>query len=298
MQHQVVRVIFSLMPIVRNYSRYKGNTVLHSSLEDFYREQLVEGIQVIPFGNSILEILVQNRHSATTLVIFHAAVDPKKTSLPVFIGHQLTAELDANLVFVSEPALERGVSIGWFTGSPDQILQSELVNVLAHIQCGLEKAEHLIFYGSSAGGFASLYYSHHFTDSLAIVANPQTDILKYHSAHVNRFLERVWDTDDIRGVPAQTEVCSLYENSFPNYVGYLQNSKDILHIREHCLPWAEVTENFEDRRGFLIDNWGKGHTPPNFFLLQGVLQYAASLNGDWKAFLDDESFSTNPVFET
>lgn len=253
---------------------------------------------MIPFGNSILEILVQNRRAATTLVMFHAAVDPKKTSLPVFIGHQLTAELDANLIFVSEPALELGASIGWFTGDAVRDLQSELVKVLKHIQAGLPVAKHLMFYGSSAGGFASLYYSHCFAGSLAIVANPQTDISKFHPEHVGRFLDRVWKTGDIRSIPAQTEVRSLYKKSFPNHVAYLQNSNDVLHVQEHCLPWAEVTKKFEDRRGFLTGDWGPGHAPPNFFLLQGVLQYATSLNGDWDAFLDDESFSTSPVFET
>ena len=285
------------MPLVRNYSRYKGNTVLHESLDSFLKTKLIQGIQVIPFGDSVLEVLVQDRRAKTTLVLFHAAVDPRKTSLPVFIGHQLTEELDANLVFMSEPSLELGASIGWFTGDPSRDLQHDLVKVLGHIQSGLKKAKYLMFYGSSAGGFASLYYSHQFPNSLAIVANPQTDIVKYHPEHVTKFLERVWKTDDIQEVSAQTEVCSLYGESFPNFVGYLQNSDDELHIQEHCLPWAEVTQQFEDRRAFLIDYWGEDHAPPNFFLLQGILQYAATLDGNWHEFLKDESFSSTPTFE-
>src|SRR5699024_4019754 len=190
------------MPLVRNYSRYKGNTILHESLDSFLETKLIQGIQVIPFGDSALEVLVQDRRAETTLVLFHAAVDPRKTSLPVFIGHQLTEELDANLVFVSEPSLELGVSISWFTGDPTRDLQHDLVKVIDHIQSCLKKAKHLMFYGSSAGGFASLYYSHQFPNSLAIVANPQTDIVKYHPEHVSKFLERVWHTDDIREVYA------------------------------------------------------------------------------------------------
>ena len=285
------------MPIVRNYSRYSGNTVLFENLSDFYSTKFREGIQVVPFGNSHLEILVQDRKAATTLVLFHAAVNPKQTSLPVFIGKQLTTDLNANLVFVSEPALALGASIGWYTGTPEMELQQELVKILGHIQRGLRKAKHLMFYGSSAGGFASLYYAHHFPGSLAIVANPQTNISKYHPEHVSNFLQRVWETDDISTVSAQTEVCSIYADTFPNYVGYLQNSDDDLHVQEHCIPWESATREFEDRRAFLIDNWGEGHAPPNFFLLQGILNYAASVNGDWPGFLKDESFSPRPNFE-
>lgn len=283
------------MPIVRNYSRYKANTILYPSLSAFYEDQLREGIQVLPFGDSVLEILVEDRKSDTTLVLFHAAVDPNQTTLPIFIGHQLTAELEANLVFVSEPSLQFGASIGWYTGDPNRNLQEELVKVLNHIQVGLTTAEHLMFYGSSAGGFASLFYSHFFPNSLAIVANPQTNIAKYHPEHTQRFLERVWGTTEIGNVTARTEVCSLYEESFPNYVGYLQNLDDDLHIVEHCRPWADVTRKFHERRKFMIEDWGEGHAPPNFFLLQGILEYAVSLHGDWATFLDDESFSEEPT---
>lgn len=252
---------------------------------------------MLPFGDSVLEILVEDRKSDTTLVLFHAAVDPTQTTLPVFIGHQLTAEIEANLIFISEPSLQLGASIGWFTGDPGRNLQEELVKVLGHIQGGLSNAKHLIFYGSSAGGFASLYYSHHFPNSLAIVANPQTDIAKYHTEHVTRFLELVWGTSNINDVKATTEVCTLYEGSFPNYVGYLQNLDDYLHISEHCHPWAKATRRFSERRKFMIEDWGNGHAPPNFFLLQGILEYAVSLHGDWDTFLLDESFIAEPTLE-
>lgn len=285
------------MSIVRNYSRYKAETLLHASLDSFLVDDFKEGIQVIPFGESVLEIFVQDRGSATTLVLFHAAVDPAKTSLPVFIGHQLTAELEANLIFVSEPALDLGSPIGWFTGSPAGNLQQDLVRIIEYVQGSLESARHLMFYGSSAGGFASLYYSHQFENSLAIVANPQTDISKFYPEHVDKFINRVWDVTQIDEVTAQTEVCSLYQTKFPNFVGYLQNSNDELHIKEHCLPWASATTSSAQRRRFLIDNWGEGHAPPNFFVLQGILQYAASLDGDWEEFLQDDSFTPEPTFE-
>lgn len=297
MQYSLKRVLFSAMPIVRNYSRYKANTVIYPNLSAFFKDNLHEGIQVLPFGDSVLELLVQDRNSTTTLVLFHAAVDPKKTSLPVFIGHQLTEALNANLVFVSEPALDLGASIGWYAGSPSEDLQVQLVQVLSHIQGKLKKAKHLMFYGSSAGGFASLYYSHQFQDSLAIVANPQTDIAEFYPEHVESFLKRVWSEDDITKVSAQTEVNSLYKENFPNYVGYLQNANDDLHIEKHCKPWSEATKDNPEKRRFLIDDWGEGHAPPNFFLLQGILQFAASVEGDWEEFLNDDSFTTVPNFE-
>lgn len=282
------------MPLVRNYSRYNAQTLLFKDIQEFLDSRLQEGIQVVPFGQSTLELLVENRQSTTTLVLFHAAIDPRKTTLPVFIGQQLTSEIDANLIFISEPALDLGAPIGWFTGTTDCNLQNELVPVIAHIQDSLKTAQHLIFYGSSAGGFASLFYSYHFPGSLCIAANPQTDIAKYHSKHIKIFNNRVWGTEDINKVPAQTEICSLYSSGFPNYVAYLQNSDDGLHVQHHCLPWARATKQFTERRKFLVGDWGVGHAPPDFFLLQGILHYAISLDGDWQKFLSEESFKNVP----
>lgn len=284
------------MPIVRNYSRYNAHTVLHPTTDSFFAHEIQPGIQVIPYGDSVLELLVEDRGASTTLVLFHAAVNPKQTSIPVFIGHQLTSDLAANLVFVSEPSLDFGVSIGWFSGDPNRDLQSTLPRILEHIQNGLKSSKNLIFYGSSAGGFASLYYSHRFVDSLAIVANPQTDISKYHPEHVKQFLKRVWGTHTFEEVTATTEVCSMYKENFPNFVAYLQNCNDNLHISDHCLPWAAATEKFSDRRRFMTADWGKGHAPPNFFLLQGILKYAVLLDGNWPEFLEDESFQTTSEF--
>ncbi|MGO3077941.1 hypothetical protein [Corynebacterium casei] len=284
------------MPIVRNYSRYNAQTVLYPTEDSFFTQQIKPGIQVIPYGNSVLEVLVEDRGAKTTLVLFHAAVNPKQTTLPVFIGHQLTSDIKANLIFVSEPSLDLGASIGWFCGDPTRDLQSKLKSILKHIQESLKTSHNLVFYGSSAGGFASLYYSHHFKHSLAVVANPQTDISKYHIEHVDQFLNRAWGTSNIEDVTATTEVCSMYSKSFPNYVAYLQNCNDDLHISEHCLPWEAATEKFSDRRRFITDNWGQGHAPPNFFLLKGILEYAVSLDGNWPGFLEDESFQTNSGF--
>ena len=89
-------------------------------------------------------------------------------------------------MFVSDPMLERGCGIGWFTGDNDCKFQAKLVAILQKVQKDLD-ASNLIFYGSSAGGFAALYYSHQFPNSLAVVSNPQTNIAEYHEAAVKQY---------------------------------------------------------------------------------------------------------------
>lgn len=134
------------MAFVRNYSRYSADVVLHRSLDAFLTEPIHDGINVIDFGHTLVELRVINRNAATTVVIFHAAANLAQTTLPLFTGEQLTDHSEANVVFVSDPSLERGSSIGWFTGDDACPLQTDLVNVLSKIQKDLN-AHNLIFMG-------------------------------------------------------------------------------------------------------------------------------------------------------
>lgn len=286
----VVAIRLLGMVFVRNYHRYNTPSVLHESLAEFYDSPITPGIQIIPCGEHLLELMISDRSAATTIVIFHAAARVD-TDLPLFVGQQLTNDLEANIIFVSDPLLGRDNPIGWFTGSPDFALQDELVKLIEHIQTGLGHANNLCFYGPSAGGFAALYYSHHFPGSLAISANPQTNIRDYQANKVKEFLDSSWAGASISEVPATTNLLPLYTETFPNHVAYLQCVNDTLHLEKHARPWAKATERNADRRAFIVDDWGAGHAPPPPFLLRGILEYAVALEGDWSTLLADELFT-------
>lgn len=278
------------MVYVRHYQRYFAPVVLHDSLESFHASPVRPGIQVIPCGELLLELMVVDRQAATTIVVFHAAAS-MEAELPIFVGQRLTDDLDANVIFVSDPLLGRATTIGWFTGSPQLKLQEELVHILRHIQEGFENAQHLCFFGPSAGGFAALYFSHQFPGSLAVAANPQTDIANYHSDKVQTFLQSSWDGLPLAEIEAVSNLIPLYKASFPNYVAYLQCENDTLHLEQHARPWAEATKEHAERRAFIVDDWGEGHAPPPLFLSRGLLDYAIALNGDWPTLLADELFT-------
>ena len=279
------------MTFVRNYSRYSANVVLHRNFDAFLDEPVRSGINVIDCGQTLLELHIQDRNAATTLVVFHAAADLSQTSLPLFTGERLTEGSEANIVFVSDPMLERGCGIGWFTGDNDCKFQAKLVAILQKVQKDLD-ASNLIFYGSSAGGFAALYYSHQFPNSLAVVSNPQTNIAEYHEAAVKQYAQRVWKSDDISNALATTDLVPLYAKSFPNYVAYLTNEKDEFHNSHHLAPWAQATEDSAERRRFLVGDWGDGHASPPLYVLKGVIDFAIAVNGEWEEFFADDEFST------
>ena len=274
------------MPLKRNFARYAssntdGSVYLYRSLSEFESSPVTGGISSIAYGEGTLDLLLTRRESSNLVVIFHAAADPTSISLPVFVGQGITQNLDSSVLFVSDPALDLQIPIGWYTGDKERHLQHDLHRVIHQIALAVG-AENIVFQGSSAGGYAALTYSHAFPDSLAIAVNPQTDIYRYHQAKVDQYLSACWNGLKPDVGTAVTNAISLYSESFPNYVLYAQNQHDEFHILNHYEPWARRFDNLNGTRWQKIEgDWGDGHAPPPPFLQEALLQYALSFEGRW-----------------
>ena len=134
------------MALTRNYARYGASTAFFDSVEEFLSSTVpassseeAEAIS-IRYGAALMDVLVEDRGADVTIVLFHAAIDPAKTSLPVFIGKQMVEGIDANLVYISDPSLDRGASIGWFTGDESRPFQEDLTSCLSRISRRLCRA--------------------------------------------------------------------------------------------------------------------------------------------------------------
>ena len=274
----------------RDYSRYAGDVYTYGSLDEFAARNVPSGIHAISYGAGALDVRLVRRSSNALVVAFHAAVDLSAATLPVFTGQKVTQDLDASVLFVSDPSLELGLSIGWFAGDRERPLQRDLVRVIEHVVEELG-AEVVVCQGSSAGGFAALYYSLQLPGSLAVSMNPQTDIMKYNQQRVREYVDTCWPggADDVTDVTV--DLVSAYSAPTPNKVLYLQNRDDAFHIRNHYRPWADA---MSDRYGVdwcaMPGDWGDGHAAPPSFVQSAVLEYALSFGGDWAALMCDDEF--------
>lgn len=279
------------MAIQRGYARYGVPVNLHDNLRSFIDEPIYSGIHAIsyraPTEHNLVEVMFLDRGAAATTVLFHAAVNYNEVTLPVFTGHQLTEHLETNLLYISDPCLDNTTNIGWFTGDRSRPLQRDLPRIIEHVHGDGP----LVFFGSSAGGFAALYYSHFFPDSLAIVSNPQTDIGQFYKEHVQNYLATCWPGLTLGELPVTASVVELYHKSFPNYVAYIQNNDDEFHITRHLQPFLAATVNNADRRRVIRGDWGEGHTPADVPYLSAVIAWALETRGNWEEFFSDDEFS-------
>ena len=277
------------MHIRRDYSRYAPAEVsTHRSLDEFLSGRVADGVHAIGYGDGVLDLQLVQRASRALIVAFHAAVDPAAATLPVFTGRKVTQDLNTSVLFVSDPSLEHGMSIGWFAGGSLRPLQTDLVHVIQHVAAEVG-AEQVILEGCSAGGCAALHFSHQIPGSLAVAMNPQTDFMKYYPGRVRAYVNTCWP-EGVDGA-VSTDLVAAYASSFPNYVLYLQNRDDAFHIRNHYGPWAETLgREYGQKWCALPGDWGEGHAAPPSFVQEAVLSYALSFEGDWAALMRDEEF--------
>lgn len=284
------------MALKRNFSRYAATSdtvYLFHDLQDYLNSEIPTGISSIAYGFGTLDTQLIRRDSATLIVVFHAAANPATLTLPIFIGHKITRETDASVLFVSDPSLDFRIPSGWFAGDAARPLQQDLVKVIRHVSQSV-LAKHIIFQGSSAGGFASMFYSHEFPGSLAIAVNPQTNLRNHYPERVNPYLNACWA--DLSDQPVPTlDLLELYEESFPNFLLYLQNRRDSFHIEHHYTPWANAFDGlFGERWSTLAGDWGDGHAAPPPFFQAAIFDFALSFQGDWAELLRSDDFEATP----
>ena len=90
----------------RDYSRYEGDAYTYGSLDEFAAGNVPSGIHAISYGAGALDVRLVPRSSNALVVAFHAAVDLTAATLPVFTGQKVTQDLDASVLFVSDPSLD------------------------------------------------------------------------------------------------------------------------------------------------------------------------------------------------
>jgi hypothetical protein len=204
----------------------------------------------------------------TIVFLFHGAIDRGRRSVPAFVPFLPGIGKHAHQISISDPTLmmpDAEFSMGWYAGHQDFPVQRLLTTIFKKIQRTF-KAEKVIFFGTSVGGFASLYYSWHLPGSICVCGCPQTNIENYYPKHVGNYLSTCWPAHLKKpGTLGDftSNLCDLYSEKFPNRVIYLQSAGDIHHSQNHMVPFLTACTLSSGRKRLILksDFWGKlGHS--------------------------------------
>lgn len=254
---------------------------VYPSLQAFIdADEYPSGVLTVMLGGIPIDIKNENHGYDTTTIVFHAALTGAPVKFPLFSGHRLTEDLPTNRVYVMDPSLylDEGLPLSWFMGSKRQ---PRLQVVLRRILLELTRdSRRVVTFGASAGGFASLYYSHIFEGGTAIAVNPQTNLQRYHPGAVTRYAKIAWDITGPRPaaqIPAHTDLGKLYSLPRPNRVVYVQNTGDHHHVEKHMKPFLDALHPQNNVHPVMVDV-GDGHVAPPLTVLREIL--SAAINGD------------------
>ena len=122
------------------------------------------------------------RNSRKRLLILNQAAVSRTRSLPIFQRWKWINDFNANVLIVNDPLLYKNENIkaGWWVGTGDCDTVFEFAKEIFYLANKLNiETKNIFFYGSSAGGFASLQQASCLSGSTAIADIAQTDLFTY-----------------------------------------------------------------------------------------------------------------------
>jgi hypothetical protein len=289
---------------VRSTARWGVEPQYHDSPEAFLAQRhLADGVHTIEGAVAPVDLLLRLRPGRPLILSFHGNI-PRRADLklPVFTGLNVTRDLDASFVAISDPSLylHPDLKLGWYAGCAGLDLQEVLPDLLRQI-VRVSGARDVICFGGSGGGFASLYYSARIANSIALVWNPQTDITRYNPPHVAEYARAAFGLESYEAASAElgslidSDLTAAYEQGHDNLILYLQSNSDG-HVVTHMQPFlatlgadiatlqmgAEVNARVADGAWLYLDHWGDGHVPPPAPALGALLQAIVADPARWR----------------
>lgn len=228
-----------------------------------YKGELLQGFSV--FDEHLLT-WSGKQGSNVLLVRFNGAVDRSRTKLPYFGGLGSMSSRNESVLVFSDPAFDRNsdMRLGWYLGEVrgGRSLYDCINEVISEYvsEWGIEK---VVLFGSSGGGFASLQVGLRRGNCSVLVINPQTILKNYLTLHYERAVQSAFRKPadaDASLIDARLLLASDTASSVK--IHYVDNEEgDVLHHKQHFLPFKDAAEGSGVALRHLAVDLGKGHRP-------------------------------------
>lgn len=184
------------------------------------------------------------------IVTPNGAVDREKVALPAFARWNWHGIFKGSILAISDPSLyfKEDLPIGWFAGSKYLNTTSFVADVVCKIASLLQiPNQKIIFWGSSAGGYASILLAGKIDSASFVSVNGQTQIINYYSGHIEHFRKQ-FDSGSsaeelAKSYPEQWSAIFALQKSYDDNKAtrglIVQNTTDKKHYNEHYLPFCE-----------------------------------------------------------
>ncbi|MFD6814695.1 hypothetical protein [Enteractinococcus coprophilus] len=282
----------------RNETRWNVPFHHYASLEAFLAAPLQVGGNTFRHHGREIDVLIENRRAATTLVVFNGAIPLNVQYLPYFTGRGIAEDLGLNLIAVSDPVLaHRDMTVAWYLG--DETTGPLRPILVPAIQHALEQlgADQTILFGASGGGFAAAHYAPYFPNCTALLVNPRLTLERRAQDKMATYLRLAHGLDSngamtssVRGLLADfgpTDLAAVAQHGLNHDLLIYQNFFDSTFLQHHLLPFLRVA-GAGPRCYVRFTHDGHGHVPIPPATIREILDVLAS---DRTAAVDAAGFS-------
>ncbi|TDM50802.1 alpha/beta hydrolase [Macrococcoides goetzii] len=244
--------------------------------EDIDRRFIIQNnnlaIKVIKDGIDFYFKLALKDEFKPIVIFSNGAYNSSRVTPPIFMRNSWHKEYEFSAIFIDDRTChDKSLRIGWGVGYKERHYLIDYYEVISKI-CEIigKHSEEVYYYGSSAGGFMSIYLATLHKGSTAIVNNPQTYVTKYNKIAVDRLFRAAFpDMSDETIKKKYANRFSLVSamKRFDNTprIYYIQNARCKGDMEKHCNPFMMALIKYKipsQKIQFIFYNNDKmGHDP-------------------------------------
>lgn len=236
----------------------------------------------VRFADFALDLYFRPGVTKKALIFSPGFLDRSQFAHPYFQRRKWLESFDACGICLADPTLDINpeVQIGWFVGTKKTHYLNVVADFLARLLASLGiRTESTLFFGSSAGGFASLAFAALIPGACAFAVNPQTNLLHFHSfKDLNILGKHCLGTTSAMSWEAlylqRIDLVTLMREAGNVPRGMIwQNKHDEFHLRRHLMPFLDQIGRLPGNHSFLVELASieaLGHNPPALPVLKGT----------------------------
>ncbi len=213
-------------------------------------------------------LFVPKEGASRLFVLFSGYADRNHVTPPLFQRWSWADRFPGHCLFFSDPGLHKDATlpIGYYAGDSERDYLEVISEFASQFAERLDiEPQHIVTYGSSAGGFASLRSAQFFTGATHIAINPQTHLPNHQGWKINRVAKTLYGQDSFSELsPSESGRFSVHRPEVLKNAGrlmVLQNLADEHHYQKHYLPFIDFVsgQSAEDKLTTYEFTHGGGH---------------------------------------
>jgi hypothetical protein len=210
----------------------------------------------VEWNGVLFEFLVRLKKESSHLLVFGSgggASQEMPAGPPYFQRHSWMNEFQDSIIYYNDPTLYLGkVSLAWGQGTSDRFYLKDIAFLIEKFMKKVQvNSSNVLFYGSSGGGFMSMFLAGYVKGAKALVNNPQTCLTKWLKTPVRQVFNLSYPnlTEDevIASYGERINVVKFFRHiNYVPKVYYLQNGAFEYDMDNHLLPFLTDLQDMPD----------------------------------------------------